>query len=435
MLGPIREAPLIFGRRAKPRVSGPPLSESPNMSSRIRSIFLASLGLAAASVTLAGPVTTVPWNGYPGAVSFTYDDGRSSQLTYLVPQLDSLGIKVTFFLASGIYNFTSNESQWAAQAKKGHELGNHTSDHTTPNSTNVSSMAKTLRSLDTSVQAVTLAYPNCTEGGTTYVGAEDFIARGCSSTVYAWGTQPSDWMNIQGLIVTSSNITPVATNVASAKSNSSWAVIINHDVTTSNSDVYYLTPTSNRTMLTNAISAGVWIAPYATVGAYWRAHFTMDNVTVSGSTPWTLAWTSPHSKMPKSVMLKVKLARTTFGDSILVSQGGNTISRNSDSSYTIDFMKLSLTVSKKSATTGLLEDGTIPASIRATGEGLVLSGLPAGSYALDLRSLSGARLSHTAVRSTGEESVTVPVAIHGRRVVAVLSREGARNLAVAVWVP
>jgi peptidoglycan/xylan/chitin deacetylase (PgdA/CDA1 family) len=403
---------------------------------RIRSLLTATLLLATAAATLAGPVTTVPWNGYPGAVSFTYDDGRQSQLTNLVPQLDQLGVKVTFFLAGNLYNFSSNKSQWAALAKKGHELANHTSDHTTPNSTNVSSMATTLRGLDTSVQAVTLAYPNCTEGGTSYVGAENFMARGCSSTVYSWGTQPSDWMNIQGLIVTSSNISPVATNINSAKSGNSWAVIINHDVTTSNSDVYYLTPTDNQTMLNNAISAKVWIAPYATVGAYWRAHFSMDAVTASGTTgPWTLTWTSPHPKMPKSVKLKIKLAASTFGDSAVVVQGGTAIPRNSDSSYTIEFMKLSMTVSRKSATTGLLQDGTIPASIRTTSSGLVLSGLPSGSYTLDLRSLSGALLSRTAVRSTGQESVTVPLAVHDRQAVAVLSREGARNLVVPVWMP
>ena len=397
-------------------------------------MFLAALVLASAATTLAGPVTTVPWNGYPGAVSFTYDDGRPSQLTNLVPQLDQLGVKVTFFLAGNLYNFASNESQWAAQAKKGHELANHTSDHSTPSSTNVSSMATTLRKLDTSVQAVTLAYPNCTEGGTSYVSAENFMARGCSSTTYAWANEPSDWMNIQGLIVTNSNIAPVTSNINSAKSGNAWAVIINHDVTTSNSDIYYLTPTDNQTMLNNAISAKVWIAPYATVGAYWRAHFTMDKVTASGTTgPWTLTWTSPHPKMPKSVMLKVNLAASTFGDSIVVTQGGNVIARNSDNSYTIDFMKLTMTVAKKSATTGLTENGINPTSIRTSAAGLVLSGLPSGSYTLDLRSLSGALLSRISIHSTGAESMTIPFSIHDRCAVAILSREGAKSRIVPVW--
>lgn len=396
-------------------------------------MFLAALVLASAATTLAGPVTTVPWNGYPGAVSFTYDDGRPSQLTNLVPQLDQLGVKVTFFLAGSIYNFNSNQSQWAAQAKKGHELANHTADHNTPNSTNVASMASTLRKLDTSVQAVTLAYPNCNEGGTSYVSAENFMARGCSSTTYAWANEPSDWMNIQGLIVTSSNIAPVTSNINSAKSGSAWAVIINHDVTTSNSDVYYLTPTDNQTMLKNAIAAGIWVAPYGTVGAYWRAHFTMDKVTASGNGPWTLTWTSPHPKMPKSVMLKVKLAASTFGDSIVVTQGGNAIARNSDNSYTIDFMKLAMTVAKKDPTTGLLADGSIPATIRTSATGLVLSGLSSGSYTLDLRSLSGALFSRTSIHSTGAESMTIPFSIHDRCAVAILSREGAKSCVVPVW--
>jgi peptidoglycan/xylan/chitin deacetylase (PgdA/CDA1 family) len=393
----------------------------------------AALLLAGTAATIAGPVTTVPWNGHPGAISFTYDDGRPSQLANLIPQLDQLDVKVTFFLAGSIYNFNSNQSQWAAQAKKGHELANHTADHSTPNSTNVASMASTLRKLDTSVQAVTLAYPNCNEGGTSYVSAENFMARGCSSATYAWTNEPSDWMNIQGLIVTSSNIAPVTSNINAAKSGNAWAVIINHDVTTSSSDVYYLTPTDNQTMLKNAIAASIWVAPYGTVGAYWRAHFTMDKVTASGNGPWTLTWTSPHPKMPKSVMLKVKLAASTFGDSVVVTQGGNVIARNSDNSYTIDFMKLTMTVAKKDPSTGLLADGSIPATIRTSATGLVLSGLSSGAYTLELRSLSGALLSRTSVHSTGEASTSVPFAVHDRCAVAILSREGARSLVVPVW--
>lgn len=393
----------------------------------------AVLLLTGAAATLAGPVTTVPWNGYPGAISFTYDDGRPSQLTNLIPQLDQLDVKVTFFLAGSIYNFNSNQSQWAAQAKKGHELANHTADHSTPNSTNVASMASTLRKLDTSVQAVTLAYPNCNEGGTSYVSAENFMARGCSSTTYAWANEPSDWMNIQGLIVTNSNIAPVTANINAAKSGNSWAVIINHDVTTSNSDIYYLTPADNQTMLKNAIAAGIWIAPYATVGAYWRAHFTMDKVTASGSGPWTLTWTSPHPKMPKSVMLKVKLAASTFGDSVVVSQGGNVIARNSDNSYTIDFMKLAMTVAKKNPTTGLQTNGSISATIRTSASGLVVSGLSSGSYTLELRSLSGACLARTSLRFRGATSAIVPFAVHDQCALAILSREGSRNLVVPVW--
>ena len=41
----------------------------------------------------------MPWNGHTGAVSFTYDDARPSQIPNLLPQLDALDIKATFFIS------------------------------------------------------------------------------------------------------------------------------------------------------------------------------------------------------------------------------------------------------------------------------------------------------------------------------------------------
>ena len=61
--------------------------------------LLGLIGSMACPELRAGPVTTVPWNGHTGAVSFTYDDARSSQIPNLLPQLDALGIKATFFIS------------------------------------------------------------------------------------------------------------------------------------------------------------------------------------------------------------------------------------------------------------------------------------------------------------------------------------------------
>lgn len=325
------------------------------MNCKLTPTVITAFVLFAALGVHAGPVTTVPWNGYTGAVSFTYDDGRPSQLPTLVPQLDQTGIKATFFLASGIYDFKA--SAWASVAKKGHELANHTSDHTTPGSNNVKSMAATLRAIDPVVEAVTLAYPGCGVGGTNYVSAESFIARGCGTARYKWsglepnGSQP-DWMNVQGVIL-SKAVKPGLDAVDAAKSENSWAVMVVHDVENNPRD-YSLSPADNKKILDQAIANKLWIGTYQEVGAYYRAHFTMDKVTAaSGSGPWNLTWTSPHAKMPKSVKLKVKLDAATFGTSFTVSQDNVTIPANTDGSYTVNFMKLKMNVTKGS--TGVRE--------------------------------------------------------------------------------
>ncbi|HNY31948.1 MAG TPA: polysaccharide deacetylase family protein [Fibrobacteria bacterium] len=371
------------------------------MYARIRFQAGCLIPLACATFAMAGPVTTVPWNGHTGAFSFTYDDARNTQLPNLIPKLDALGFKATFFITN-MYSFPSKKSDWTKVAQNGHELGNHTSDHGSPNGSNVSTMASTLRGMDPSVDAVTFAYPNCTVTGTSSVSAESFMGRGCAQATYSWANQPSDWMNIQGLIINSGAPGPGTNLINTAKNNNSWGLTIVHDVGP-NPDQYSLTVEDNQKMLDAASSAKVWVAPYATVGAYYRAHFTMDAVTASGSGPWKLTWTSPHPKMPKVVKLRVKLAAATFGDAVTVSQGGTAIQQESDGSFIIDFMKLSLDVSKGGSSR--LEDPrylhTAKVRVIRSGSMLEVKGLPEGAYAYSLRTLAGKELASGALASSG----------------------------------
>jgi peptidoglycan/xylan/chitin deacetylase (PgdA/CDA1 family) len=75
-----------------------------------------------------------------GIICLTYDDGLETQLSTVIPQLDSAGFKATFFL-----NSIQGSSQsdvigqtpeavlgWTKAAKNGHELANHTLFHACP---------------------------------------------------------------------------------------------------------------------------------------------------------------------------------------------------------------------------------------------------------------------------------------------------------------
>jgi len=321
-------------------------------------------------MAIAGPVTTVPWNGHTGAVSFTYDDARSSQIPNLLPQLDSLKIKATFFIAvTGTGgDFEARKADWIKVARNGHELANHTKNHVNvpadPQAASIiQEMATYLRALDPSVQSVSFAYPNCNINGKTGVGSEDFLARGCGGTRFAWNTQPADWMNIEGLILGPTSVASGISHIKGAKSGNTWAVTIVHDVK-ENPDTYSLTPADNLSMLKAGVSSGVWIDTYQNIGAYYRAHFTMDTVTATATSDgWKMAWTSPNPKLPKSINLRVKLSATPFGSAFTVQQNGVTIAPESDGSYVIDFMKLSLNVLK--TTTGVASGAFLPSTLRA----------------------------------------------------------------------
>ncbi len=62
-------------------------------------------------------------------VSLTYDDGIDIDLDNVVPALDSLGFKGTFYVPANSSSLECRMDEWKAIAKEGHELGNHTLFH------------------------------------------------------------------------------------------------------------------------------------------------------------------------------------------------------------------------------------------------------------------------------------------------------------------
>lgn len=71
----------------------------------------------------------IAWPNHGKAVIvLTYDDAINSQLDIAIPQLDSAGLKGTFFLMGNNLN-SANIPHWRAAAAEGHELANHTLYH------------------------------------------------------------------------------------------------------------------------------------------------------------------------------------------------------------------------------------------------------------------------------------------------------------------
>lgn len=70
-----------------------------------------------------------PWQNKKCAIVLTYDDALNVHLDQVIPALDSLGIKGTFYLSGYFPGFKERVGDWRAAAKNGHELGNHTLYH------------------------------------------------------------------------------------------------------------------------------------------------------------------------------------------------------------------------------------------------------------------------------------------------------------------
>lgn len=72
---------------------------------------------------------TFPGKTQKCVVCLTYDDGIDIDLDNVAPALDSLGLKGTFYIPMNSESLSKRMNEWKALAKKGHELGNHTSFH------------------------------------------------------------------------------------------------------------------------------------------------------------------------------------------------------------------------------------------------------------------------------------------------------------------
>jgi peptidoglycan/xylan/chitin deacetylase (PgdA/CDA1 family) len=92
------------------------------------------LALIAATILLTGTSAKYvqqdnSWNGRQCAVVLTYDDAIDVDLDNVVPALDSMQFKGTFYLVGSSPVITKRMGEWRAAAKEGHELGNHSMFH------------------------------------------------------------------------------------------------------------------------------------------------------------------------------------------------------------------------------------------------------------------------------------------------------------------
>jgi len=90
-------------------------------------IFLAGL-LSFCSLTASAQSPQL-WNNKQCAVVLTYDDAIDVDLDNVIPALDSMKLKGTFYLIGSSPVIDKRMPEWRLAAKHGHELGNHALYH------------------------------------------------------------------------------------------------------------------------------------------------------------------------------------------------------------------------------------------------------------------------------------------------------------------
>jgi sialate O-acetylesterase len=80
-------------------------------------------------INLATAQNKSEWNDKKCAVVLTYDDALNVHLDQVIPALDSMNFKATFYLTGYFPGFSQRMDDWRKAAINGHELGNHTLFH------------------------------------------------------------------------------------------------------------------------------------------------------------------------------------------------------------------------------------------------------------------------------------------------------------------
>ncbi|MBD0276679.1 MAG: polysaccharide deacetylase family protein [Bacteroidota bacterium] len=93
---------------------------------KLISFFLITISLIPVNVYTQ---TNTPWQGKKCAVVLTYDDGLNIHLAKVIPALDSVKLKGTFYISDYFNGLNAQIPGWRKAAANGHELANHTVWH------------------------------------------------------------------------------------------------------------------------------------------------------------------------------------------------------------------------------------------------------------------------------------------------------------------
>lgn len=90
-------------------------------------------GCVAQPAGTAGNLQVLPWAGFKGAISYTFDDASPSQVENY-ETLNKPGVRMTFYVVPKRVEQTdklgnTHLAQWKAMLADGHEFGSHTLDH------------------------------------------------------------------------------------------------------------------------------------------------------------------------------------------------------------------------------------------------------------------------------------------------------------------
>ena len=286
----------------------------------------------------AGNLRVLNWAGFKGAVSYTFDDSNSSQIQNY-STLQSAGVHYTFYLQTGKTADSSN-NVWRTALTNGHELGNHTRNHSSNDDGSDTDAATQFIESTFGITVYTMAAPNGSSVYTNIARTRFLANRGVSNAL----VQPNDntdpftlpcYLPPQGASASTMN-----QQVDTAESSGGWRIFLVHGFTGGSDGAYQPVALSEfMSTVSHSKTKNLWIDSLLNVVAYWRAQKTLTSTTPtsSGGTT-TYNWTLPDH-FPPGMFLRVTV------DGGTLKQGDTTLTWDDHGYYEVALDRRTLAIS------------------------------------------------------------------------------------------
>jgi peptidoglycan/xylan/chitin deacetylase (PgdA/CDA1 family) len=284
-----------------------------------------------------GTITVLNWAGFKSAVSYTFDDSNSSQISNY-SKMNALGVPFTYFMWTG--KSEASNSIWMTALKDGHEIANHTQSHSSNGTTSDIDAAQKFIKDKFGITAWTLAAPNGAAVYTQLANGRFMINRGVSDAVIAPNSNTDPFTLPTYIPPTGAATSAFNGEVDSARTAGGWRTMCIHGFQGGSDGAYQPVPIDNFiASVQHAKDLGdVWIGTLTDVGAYWRGQKAFSSATMmtSGdSKTWT--WKLPGN-FPPGKFLRVKVEGGTL------TQSGKALAWNDHGFYEIALDALSVTL-------------------------------------------------------------------------------------------
>ena len=286
----------------------------------------------------AANLEVLDWAGFAAAVSYTFDDANSSQISHY-SEIQALGVPMTFYLQTG--KSSASDAIWAQALLDGHELGNHTKTHPQSGTDAEVDDATDFIKEHFGVTPYTMAAPY---GDMSYVSLAEsrfLLNRGVSGGRISPNGSSNPFNLPCHIPAAGADAAALNSVIDATQTAGAWQIVLVHGFTGGSDGAYQ--PIAIEEFVANVEHAkslaNVWIDSAVDVGAYWAGQklFTQLEPVDSGDAS-TWSWTLPEN-FPPGKCLRVRV------DGGTLSQSGEPLSWDDHGYYQVALDSGSLTLS------------------------------------------------------------------------------------------